>query len=357
MIRHVGAGNDGRTVLVLERPAWVRDIPDYNKRRLDGFPREFVRQAALLAAHDELGLATRDQVIDDTPTTESVPPDHQESIEIVSWIHDTLAHSMMRRIDQGKVETLVTQDTPVRSDRTLNLKLLLETAERLSREAFPKALTKLGVAGKPHAIKPDAPLPERVEGQLAGLGFPETLAVTRELHEAIRTDGESPIRLGALVRAYAQLGVLSEFQWSGAHRAYKARSLLYAKRLLTRDPESPWGYWHRASPGPSRDDTPMSLADLDLARQKAGMKGAPAAPAWVVLLTASARCDAEALARLAEGTSAYVRLGALLRMAAWSSLVRRRWPCSPRATLSIWPPIVTAPTTRPATITVCRLSI
>ena len=46
----------------------MRDIPEYSQpSRPDMLPREMVRQAVLIAARDELGLATRDQVIDETP--------------------------------------------------------------------------------------------------------------------------------------------------------------------------------------------------------------------------------------------------------------------------------------------------
>src|SRR6185312_3700786 len=89
-------------------------------------------------------------------------------------------------------------------------------------------------------------LPPNVEERLAGLGFIEHFAVVRDLHDAIRGDGESPERLGALARAYAQLGILSEFHGHPAHKVYKARALLYAQRLLTRDPGSAWALRNRA---------------------------------------------------------------------------------------------------------------
>ena len=59
-----------RQVVVLGKPAGAAEIPDNGPAcRLDMLPRELVRQAVLIAARDELGLATRDQVIDETPVT------------------------------------------------------------------------------------------------------------------------------------------------------------------------------------------------------------------------------------------------------------------------------------------------
>ena len=57
------------------------------------------------------------------------------------------------------------------------------------------------------------------------------------MHEALRTKGESPATLGALSRAYANLGMLTDTQWEAAPWVYKARGLLYAERLRQRDPK------------------------------------------------------------------------------------------------------------------------
>ena len=104
-----------------------------------------VLQAVLVAARDELGAATRDQVIDETPAVAMEAAGG--TVEVVSY-------------------------------------------------------------------------------RLAGLEFLDVFLAVRDLHAAIKTDGESPARLAALSRGYALLGVLSEFQWHRAHRAFKARALL-----------------------------------------------------------------------------------------------------------------------------------
>ncbi len=160
---------------------------------------------------------------------------------------------------------------------------------------------------------PTATSPRRWRSASARLGFTGPLAAVRDLHAAIRADGETPARVGALVRGYALLGVLTEFHWHPAHKAYKARALLYAQRLVARDPKSPWGLWHRAFAEALAGMPKNALDDLAAAQAIAGAEGAPKPPAWVVLVDASCRHDA---ARLRNADGPHADLAALLRMMA-----------------------------------------
>ena len=188
---------------------------------------------------------------------------------------------------------------------------LVDAAESLSRTEFPEALKKLGLEGKPHEVRADGALSAEIEDQLSSLDFVEPFAAVRSLHELIRADGESPARLGALIRGYALLGVLSEFQWHPAHKAFKARALLYAQRLFTRDPKSTWALWHRAYALALAGLHREALVDLAQARSSSQSSDASTAPAWVNLIDALARCDAKAL-RIMNGPHA--KLAALLRL-------------------------------------------
>ena len=154
---------------------------------------------------------------------------------------------LLRGDGDAKAEALLRHDLLPNSaaDRDYLLKLAT-LAEGLSRTAFPEALKALGLKGEPNRYRAEAAAPPKVEDRLGHLGFVESLAAVRDLHAAIRTDGESPARLGALARGYAQLGVLSEFHWHPAHKAFQARALLYAERLVAREPKSPLSFWNRA---------------------------------------------------------------------------------------------------------------
>jgi tetratricopeptide (TPR) repeat protein len=311
-----GKSQDARPVVVLKRPAGWAGVPDMRQPiRLDMLPREMVRQATLIAARDELGLATRDEVIDETRAgvNEREAQGANAAFAVGSLIRDNRSREIICRIDDRRTEVILSHETPIAPGRNLELTTLLAAAETLSRQTFPGFLKSMGLVGKPNAIKPEAELPVRVENRLASVGFLDVLLAVRELHQAIRTDGESPARLGALARGYALLGVLSEHEWHPAHRAYKARALLYAQRLIARDPDAPWGLWHRAFALALAGRHGDALSDLQAARAKAGPagKGAPAPPDWLDLIDAYCRFDS---ARLARAKGPQTKLAALLRM-------------------------------------------
>jgi tetratricopeptide (TPR) repeat protein len=282
--------------------------------------RELIRQAVLISARDELGLATRDAVLGD-----AVPTPREDSlIEVTSLFTDgpdTPNRALISRVEGTKVETLLRRDLPSPYLSSGGLAKLVEAAEALSRTEFPDTLKKLGLQGRPHAARADARVPGAAEDRLGRLGYTGPFAAIRALHAALATDGESPERTGALVRGYALLGVLSEFHWHPAHKAFKARALLYAQRLVAREPKAAWGLWHRAyaeaMAGLHRD----ALADLAEARSRAGASGGPKPPAWVELIAALAHCDAE---RLQSEKGPQAPLAALLRLTAVEYPVRSR---------------------------------
>jgi tetratricopeptide (TPR) repeat protein len=284
------AGQGKRALVVLGRPAYggfsAKAAGEVDQAIL---PRELVRQAMLIAARDELGLSTRDEVIDDSAAEgEGMPA---ATAEVVSYIRDHVWHAQVRRAGGNQRKHLCDAETQASKGRIVDLLSLTVAAEALSRQEFPRVLKELGLEGKPNDRKEtiEPPLPRYVEARLSSLGYSQNLAAIRDLHQAIRTKGETPATLGALVRGYAQLGVLSEFLWDPAHKALKARALLYAQRLVARGSDRPWGLWHRAFAlalvGRDRD----ALADLESARKLGG--DTKDKPAWLELINALARYD------------------------------------------------------------------
>ena len=166
----------------------------------------------------------------------------------------------------------------------------VERLEPLSRGAFVDALVKGGCPKGPVAGRSAAGVPAAVEADLATLSPVAQVAALRGLHEAIRREGESPELLGALVRGYAQLGVLTEYQWCAAHDAYKARALLYAQRLMAIDPKSPSGPWHRAFAAALVGLHQAALDDLAEGDRRAGAD-AKGRPDWAGLIAAYCRHD------------------------------------------------------------------
>jgi WD40 repeat protein/tetratricopeptide (TPR) repeat protein len=311
----VRAGMEGETqpVVFLRRPACATDASKLASAQVDPgiLVREIARQAILIAARDELGLATRDEMLGDAPPAGEV----SARAEVASQLRTGQPASLViARTDVGpKTVLLKSELLPPESASNVDIIALAAAAEALSRSKLPGVLKLLGLEGQPNPVRPEAELPRLVEDRLESLGFVAPLAAIRSLHAAIRADGESPARLGALVRGYARLGVLTEFLWTPAHQVFKARALLYAQRLIARDEKSPSGLWHRAYAEALMGLHQKALDDLAAARTLVAGKDAPSAPPWVDLIAAHCHFD---LASLRNTQGPQGRFAALLRMLA-----------------------------------------
>ena len=261
--------------------------------------RELVRQAMLIAAREELGLATRDAVLGDQVS--AIDPGEAVGLESV-FQPGVAARAVVRRAGGEKTETLLDSDLirPLEIERDgihgYSVAKLTTAAERLSRTDFPNALKRLGLERRPPRVQAKSSLPEGTDERLARLGFVDQFMAVRALHAAIRTDGESPERLGALVRGYAHLGLLTDYHLSPAYKAYRARALLYAQRLAARDPKSAWAFRHRAYAEALAGLPADALADLAEAERLAGPEDATDRPDWVELIHAFCKYDMRRLA-------------------------------------------------------------
>ena len=145
----------------------------------------------------------------------------------------------------------------------------------------------------PVRAQPAGALPKDVEERLATLTFTEQFAALRAIEAATRADGESPERLGGVIRGYANLGVLTEFHWNPAHDVFKARALLAAQGWVARAPRSSDALRHRAYAYALAGLHRFALDDL------AAAKAVPAGPGerstWAPLLEAYCRFDTQAL--------------------------------------------------------------
>ena len=304
----VGQGGDAHAVVVLGRPEASRELKDVQGARQAILERELIRQAILIAARDELGLATRDELLDDTPPGRVEGP----PLEIAILFRQDECHVLIRRGAGENAEVLFQHDLGTRPDNSRYTAELTALSESLARTEFPAFLKQLGLAGRPNPARDDAPVPPTVDERLNQLGLVDHFAAARLLHQAIRADGESPSRLAALARTYAQLGALTEYQWSSAHRVFKARALLYAERLLARSPRSPFALRSRAFVRALVGRHDLALADLDAAGRLAEeTKDATPAPSWLPVIDAYLKSDRK---RLATSDGPHARLAALLGM-------------------------------------------
>jgi hypothetical protein len=259
---------------------------------------ELFRQAVLITARDTLGLQTRDASLREWRG--SSPPDSTLEMEfngdyvILHEVPNASAVRWRRNYGSGKWPD--------------DLVALIESTEKMSRDDFLTALHKDGWSGSANAVKTDAPAPADSEARLRDMEELSQFAILRETHAAIRADGESLPRSGALVRAYANLGQLTRYHWSAEYAVYTARSLLYAQRMVMNNPNSAFALWHRAYASALAGLQGYALKDLTAAAQLSG----EAPPDWVTLLGPFCKYQTEALVNLATNNQKISSLGMYL---------------------------------------------
>jgi tetratricopeptide (TPR) repeat protein len=246
--------------------------------------RELVRQAFLIAARDECGLSTRDATLRETAAAESDP--HVAPFVLfcsARWARGwyTVRYALSRK-SKGAQERLWQQRKQrIELDSPDALTALAESAEALSRGELKEVLKKAGLGKPVAAFRATAAVPEDAEEMLWSWNELGVLSGVRSIHAEIRAKGESPELLAGLAIGYANLSTLTSYHFSPAQKAFAARALLYAERLLGRTNRSGWALWHRAYVR-----TLIGLhrqAEADVAAAKEKQKVAPATqqlPFW-----------------------------------------------------------------------------
>jgi tetratricopeptide (TPR) repeat protein len=248
--------------------------------------RELVRQAILIAARDELGLTTRDATLGDVappgPSSDSLPfelfcaarPGKTPELRYV-----------LSRPGKAKLETLWEWKLQAALDDPETIAKLAETAEAFSRGELKAVLVRTTALKPVPAARQSAAVPGEDETELWKFNELTVLDAVRRTHAEIRAYGESPELLAALAIGYANLGSLTSYYFSPAHKAFSARALLYAQRLLHETKESGWALWHRAY---VRTLVGLHhLAELDVAAAKAAHAKSPAErqpPFWTQII-------------------------------------------------------------------------
>lgn len=256
--------------------------------------RELARQALLVAAEDELGLLTLDGSIGESIPAESpsafivntlatkkspaagaakdAPPTYQLKVKI----------SQPKSVDAG----LRWESTPLSVTGNDWIEPLAEHAESLSRGPFVAALRQAGIeAAAASDAKEDAA--ELVEDRL---DFVCQFARIQNLKSKLRAK-ESAELLGDLVRAYANLASVTDFHWNSSSKAYRARSLIYAERLVAKYEATPFSLAHRAYALALAGRHMTALRVIKAARDASGTP----APDWLDLIAAYCEYEPESL--------------------------------------------------------------
>jgi GYF domain 2 len=192
--------------------------------------RELWRQAVLMAARDEFGLSTRDELLGEVPP-EGMPAKNR--LRATSFFRSGVVLRVAAECGPREARVPICKvELPLKQE--FQLIHGVGGSNRWAMIDVVKGLKAAGFTGKPNAWAVDLPVPSAIEEQLEQMTFTSQYQAIRMLHTLMHEKGESPMVLGALVRGYANLGLLTEFHWAPAHKVFKARSLLYAARLHVR---------------------------------------------------------------------------------------------------------------------------
>jgi tetratricopeptide (TPR) repeat protein len=253
--------------------------------------RELTRQAVLIAGREELGLVVRDETLHDEITASDphrLDLQHEATYDQVDFSLSLGPGTHARWTHSWRIPV---EPTP---SGIPNYPAILARLEELSRTEIPPRLTEARferalpeeVAGP----QPSRTLEELEQG-VARLGVGSQLEVVRHWHSLPKQQRDDPRAQMLAVRAYANLAMLTHSFWLSSSPAFAARAILYAQRMVARQPDSPIGYWARAYAFALIGLDGLALEDL--ARAKERQQSDEESPPWGRVLEAQCQYDAD----------------------------------------------------------------
>ncbi|TWT77427.1 hypothetical protein Pla123a_20880 [Posidoniimonas polymericola] len=245
----------------------------------DALSIELARQALLLTAREEFGLATRDGTF-----YEPLERDGEATFGVVLDIWHPGESEL--RIDRGG-EELAAQTFTIEPAYAHTYGLLAAELEPRTRGELIELLEQCGYRPSPNRLVDTAPLAAETEDALLQMNHISQWRALRTIHGDIRESGESPERLGGLARGYANLSQLYSPLLDLRAQACRARALLYAERLRQRWPEHLGGRWSEAYTNVMIGLIQDGYEDvLEIRKQESSSSpGGDSSPAWAPLLT------------------------------------------------------------------------
>lgn len=223
------------------------------------FYREMCRQAVLIAARDELGLRTRDEVL------REVSPEQAVAVQLdLANLQGKHIEYRLHQAGQTLAEGVFTYSF---AHNHSAMAIIADEAEKLSRGAFKEAILRTCKAvDRPRLTKGQREEKlKTAERRVKQMNLASQFIAVRQGHDLLWDDPNSPEALSILVQGYANLSVMSDFWLSNARVVFASRALIYATRMLNAAPESPRGYWHQAYAFTLFGLTKDSLWQLELA--------------------------------------------------------------------------------------------
>lgn len=302
------AAADHRAVML--NMHYPRSIAIHSIRTI--LPREFVRQAILLTAREELQLGTRDSVLRERfpqqPSQANLPLEIHTTIISQHNLHITL---FRRRDGKNQVVWDKTFDLP--AEKRKSLEAVTARVDKLSRKEFIEALEQAGFTGAANQKNSTADVPQPVAELLKELSFVPQFWAIRQLHQLLRTEGESPQLIQALARGYANLSVLTGRYYSISNKVFVARAWLYAERAVSATPDAPSAHWTRAYVRTLSGRHNTALEAIAEAEKLALKSGETGVPEWADIIKAVCEYDEPQLATIVNHPT-YAPLARLLRL-------------------------------------------
>ena len=267
---------------------------------------QVLREALLMAARDEFNAVTFDDVLRDAPPPGSANQPSQWEV-LSNFAPNRVNFDVtLNRIQDGAPKQVWKKPFIITKPDDDALEKETARAELAARNEFLSALEDEGFKRQPLTWREDAEVPAEIEKRLDDLSLVSQFIALRELHALIRRDAESPQRLSALARAYANVGMLTEHVWTSSTKALTARALLYAERLYAKQPGAAASSWCRGYVRALAGRQHTAIRDFSYAEELSA-KSAVSPPRWAALADALCLYDAKTLSTAADERSEPLR--------------------------------------------------
>ena len=306
LVINFGSAAAEPTVLYLATKLRVGYDPKFKEQIAGLLPRELARQSLLIAAREELQLATRDQSLRESDVLKG------EAISLLLTVDARLSGVCVINIYQhpqgepvpAKLESPIwTRTLKCEAGSTVTYPSLVPQLEALSRRDFVDLLVKLGAKRPPERQLAEVSGDELadIDAKLDEVDIVQQFLAVRKLHGLMSDAGESPGLLGRLANGYANLGLLTECGWNATSLAMKARAMLYAERLLRNHADFVTVRWHWAYVQAILGIHHSALKQLeDPLPEGVDVGDLPSLPAWADVIEPYCRYDTQELGNLAD---------------------------------------------------------
>ena len=309
----------------------------YEKGDISGtMCRELARQALLIAAREELGMRTCDMTLREQKSTADpleLLLTVQAAKEFKVWVFDSGAIDL-RDSPPANEKNILELEFISKRGSILTYPSVSKTLEEASRGKFVQFLRDRGAKRAELPNDKNIDLDIDIAALQAKVDLVSQFVAIRELHRRYRVDPTAET-LQALVRGYANLGLLNETNFGASCIALQARAILYSARLKALHPDHPQTHWTLAYANSILGLHYRSLKQLKTLDEN---QNAEKLPPWTALVGPFSRFESGKLEKLSEEESPISNWAAYLN--AWTvynSLEHRRFTSVGRSVVETCP--------------------